>query len=171
MVSGPLRTPPSLWKTGNASRAVLGGPLARDQRSGFGRRKARLEARAVVMRMVGAREGGCRVFFSDSGRAWPDAGSPDCGWGSQLALTSWTRRPETLQFFPARSHPPFLRPLLAGARARALHALTSSSARNAEAGRSSTQKRRRNRYLPARERRETAFAVCACAPGAEGLPP
>lgn len=120
MVSGPLRTPPSLWKTGKASRAVLRGPLARDQRSGFGRRKARLEARVVVVRMVGAREGGRRVFFSDSGRASPDAGSPDCDWGSQLALTSWARRPETLQSFPARSHPPFLPPLLAGARARGL---------------------------------------------------
>lgn len=57
--------------------------------------------------------------------------------------------PRPYSLFPARSHPPLSFPRFWRARARALHALTSSSARSAEAGRSRTQKRTRDRYLPA----------------------
>lgn len=121
-----------------------------------------------MVRMVGARKGGRRVFFSDSGTAWPGAGSPHRGWGSQLALTFWARDPRPCSLFPRVPIPPSF-PSFWRARARAgsprPHFL---SARSAEAGRSPTQKRRRDRYLPAWEWREPAPAVCACAPGSCG---
>lgn len=104
----------------------------------------------------------------DSERGWRGAGSLHPSEGSYLSPKYWARRPKTLQSFPSRSHSPYLSPALGGC-ARALSSLTSSSARKAEAGRSLTQKRTRDRYRPAREWRETVSAVSAAALWREGV--
>lgn len=101
MVSGPLEAPPSFWKTGKSEPDRLAWTFSKGLALWFWKaRKARREARVGIVRMVGARKGGRRVFFSDSGRAWPGAGSLHHGWGSQLALTSWARDPRPYSLFP-----------------------------------------------------------------------
>lgn len=163
MVSGPVRAPPSLWKTGRSEPGGLGGAVSQGSALWFWKAKSEARGEGGSSEDGWGPKWGTAAFsprtLGGHGRA--SAPRPWLGLSiSPYLLGAATRDPTVFsRAFPS----PFPSPRFWRARARALHALTSSSARNAEAGRSPTQKRRRDRYLPARERRETAPAVCACA--------
>lgn len=172
MVSGPRAAPPSLGETGkNQSGGSRKASNYRELRPALSicgaKTKARGEGGSRSTPACGAWLGPGKketVAFDSRtlGAGWRGAGSLHPSEGSYLAPKTWARPPKTLQSFPSRSHPPYLSPAFGGC-ARALPSLTSSSARKAEAGRSLTQKRTRDRYRPAREWRENASAVSAAA--------
>lgn len=161
MVSGPLRAPPSLWKTGRSELGGLGGAVSHGSALWFWKAKSEARGEGGSSEDGWGPKWGAAAFSSRTlgGHGRASAPRPWLGLSvSPYLLGAAIRDPMVFsRAFPS----PF--PCFWRARARALHALTSSSARNGEAGRSPTQKRRRDRYLPARERRETAPAVCACA--------
>lgn len=157
MVSGPLGAPPSL---GKSEPDRLAGGVSKGSALWFWKaRKARREARVGLVRMVGAQGGPPRFLLGlwegMAGRRLP---TPWLGFSISPYLLG--ARPETLRSFPAHSHPPFLPQLLAGAgagaRARALHALTSSL----------PETRRREGA-----RHESAGATVTFPPGSGGSPP